>query len=180
MNRIKLKRLKQKSLSDDEIFNALKGHTRIFLYRDIINAYDIDDLFGPYDSVVLLYEKEPQVGHWVALLRNNDVIEFFDSYGMFPESEKDYIDQNFIKMSGQRQNKLAQLLHDAWYIGYRVEYNNYDLQVMKDGVSTCGRHVISRIWNKHLNIDEYNKFINSFRNEGLNPDDVVSIITKNV
>ena len=63
---------------------------------------------------------------------------------------------------------------------YRVEYNDHHLQVMKDGVSTCGRHVISRIWHKNMTIDEYDKFINSFRNKGLNPDDVVSIITKNV
>ena len=180
MNRRKIDKLKQKSLSDEEIFNALSGYTRIFLYKDIVGMKDINELFGPYDSVVLLYEKEPNVGHWVGLIRNDDVIEFFDSYGMFPESEKDYIDQNFIESSGQRQNKLAQLLFDAWKLGYKVEYNDYHLQVMKDGISTCGRHVISRIWNKHMNIDEYNKFINSFRNKGLNPDDVVSIITQDV
>ena len=178
MNRRKIDKLKRKALSDDEIFNALSGHTRIFLYQDIMNAETIDDLFGPYDSVVLLYEKEPKVGHWVGLLRRGDTIEFFDSYGLFPESEKDYIDHKFLKNTGQLKNKLAKLLHDAWYLGYKVEYNDYDLQVMKDGVSTCGRHVISRIWHKDMNIDEYNKFINSFKN--LNPDDVVSIITRDV
>jgi len=180
ITRQKINRLKKKSLSDEEIFNALKGKTKIYLYRDIIDAKTINDLFGKNDSVVILYEKEPNIGHWVGLLRNGKVIEFFDSYGMFPESEKDYINQNFINHSGQRKNKLAELLRDAWSLGYSVEYNNYHLQVMKDGISTCGRHVISRIWNKRMNIDEYNKFINSFRNKGLNPDDVVSIITKNV
>ena len=179
MNRNKINKLKQKALSDEDIFNALKGHTRIYLYKDIINATDIDDLFGPYDSVVLLYEKEPKVGHWVGLLRKNGIIEFFDSYGIFPDNEKRYINRQFINLSGQRQNKLAQLLYDAWK-KYRVEYNDHHLQIMKDGVSTCGRHVISRIWHKNMTIDEYDKFINSFRNKGLNPDDVVSIITKNV
>jgi len=178
MNRIRINRLKSKALSDDEIFNALKGKTRIFLYRDIVNIDDIDDLFGNFDSVVLLYENEPKVGHWVALLRRGKTIEFFDAYGIFPDLEKDYINRQFIINSGQRENKLAKLLHDAWNKGYKVEYNNYHLQIMKDGISTCGRHVISRIWNKDMNIDEYNKFINSFKN--LNPDDVVVIMTKNV
>ena len=178
ISRRKIDKLKRKALSDDEIFNALCGHTRIFLYQDIMSAKTIDDLFGPYDSVVILYEKEPKVGHWVCLIRNGDTIEFFDSYGMFPESEKDYIDHEFLRNTGQLQNKLAQLLHDAWNLGYKVEYNDYGMQVMKDGVSTCGRHVISRIWHKDMDIDEYNKFINSFKN--LNPDDVVSIITKDV
>jgi len=180
ISRKKINRLKRKALSDDEMFKALQGHTRIFLYRDIINMRDVNELFGPYDSVVLLYEKEPKVGHWVGLVRNGDVIEFFDSYGIFPDLEKDYIDRRFIINSGQRFNKLASLLYDAWNLGYRVEYNNYHLQIMEDGVSTCGRHVISRIWHKDMNIDEYNKFINSFRKFGLNPDDVVSIITQDV
>ena len=76
ISRRKIDLLKQKSLSDEEIFNALSGHTRIFLYRDIVEMHDINELFGPYDSVVLLYEKEPNVGHWVGLIRNNDVIDF--------------------------------------------------------------------------------------------------------
>jgi len=161
ISRKEIDKLKRKALSDDEIFKALSGHTRIFLYKDIADAKSIDDLFGPYDSVVLLYEKEPKVGHWVGLLRNNGVIEFFDSYGIFPDGEKRYINNRFLKYSGQSFNKLASLLYDAWK-KYRVEYNNYHLQVMKNGVSTCGRHVISRIWNKHMNIYEYNEFINSF------------------
>jgi len=178
ISRRKIDRLKRKALSDDEIFNALSGHTRIFLYRDIVNMKTIDDLFGNYDSVVLLYEKEPKVGHWVGLLRRGNVIEFFDSYGIFPDGEKEYLDKRFLDLSGQRFNKLASLLLDAWNLGYTVEYNDYHLQVMQDGVSTCGRHVISRIWHKDMSIDEYNKFINSFEN--LNPDDVVSIITQDV
>ena len=180
MNRRRINKLKRKALSDEEIFNALSGHTRIFLYRDINDMNTIDDLFGDFDSVVILYEREPQIGHWVGLLRRGNVIEFFDSYGIFPDLEKDYINQKFIMNSGQGFNKLASLLHDAWDLGYQVEYNNYGLQVMKDGISTCGRHVISRIWFKDMDIDEYNKFINSFRKYGLNPDDVVSIITQDV
>jgi len=178
MNRQKLEKLKRKALSDEEIFNALNGHTKIYLYGDILDVKNIDELFGSYDSVVILYEKEPLNGHWVALLRNGDTIEFFDSYGIFPDMEKDFLDEKYLINTGQIVNKLAQLLRDAWDMGYKVEYNNYLLQVMKDGVSTCGRHVISRIWHKDLTIDEYNKFINSFKK--LNPDDVATIITKNI
>ena len=42
----------------------------------ILNASSIEDLFGNYDSVVLLYEREPKNGHWVGLIRNGNVIEF--------------------------------------------------------------------------------------------------------
>ena len=39
----------------------------------------------------------PKSGHWVALIRgankkrNRPTMEFFDSYGMFPDDEKAYI-----------------------------------------------------------------------------------------
>ena len=54
MNRQKLERLKKKALSDEEIFNALNGHTKIYLYGDILDVKNIDELFGTYDSVVIL------------------------------------------------------------------------------------------------------------------------------
>ena len=60
---------------------------------------------------------------------------------------------------------------------YRIEFNDYKLQKKSSDIATCGRHVISRILLKDLNIDEYNKFLKSFKKEGYNSDDVVSIIS---
>ena len=180
LTRKQINRLKRKSLSDEEIFNALKGRTNIFLYGDILGATDIDELFGDFDSAVILYEKEPKLGHWVALLRRGNRIEFFDPYGIFPDLEKSYLNRDYLVSTGQNYNKLADLLYHSWN-KYVVEYNNFRLQTMKDGVSTCGRHVIARIWNKKLSINQYYKLINSFKKKfGLDADDVVAILTRDV
>jgi len=103
------------------------------------------------------------------------VLEFFDSYGFFPDSEKKYIGELFLLASDQKKNTLARLLYDASY-KYVVEYNNYRLQNRSGLIATCGRHVISRILLKDMNIDEYNRFLHSF--PGLTPDDVVTIISE--
>ena len=60
---------------------------------------------------------------------------------------------------------------------YNIEFNDYKLQKKSSDIATCGRHVISRIILKNLDIDEYHEFLSSFKSYGLKPDDVVTIIS---
>jgi len=100
-------------------------------------------------------------------------IEFFDSYGMFPEMQKKYISRDFLDRSSQKYNKIAALLYGA-SDRYAIHYNDHRLQMRKKNVATCGSHVIARILLKDLPIDTYNKFLRSF---GANTDEVVTIIS---
>ena len=175
-----MNQLKRVPLSNKDILNKLKGRTNVTMYNQLNQVNDIEDVMKD-DSVVILFEKQPKNGHWVALIKNfnkkrgRPTIEFFDSYGMFPDDEKEYIDDGFLNQSNQKYNKLSELLAKA-SDKYDIEYNNYQLQKKTKDVYTCGRHVISRILLKDLDIDEYNKFLRSWK--GHSPDDIATIISE--
>ena len=169
--------IKRTPLSDIDIFRKLNGRINVIMYSDLNKVNNIEDVMVD-DSVVILYEKRRKNGHWVCLVRylkkGVPTIEFFDSYGIFPDDEKKKIRDDFLVSSGQKYNKLAELLLRA-SDRYRIEFNNYKLQKISPDIATCGRHVIARIMNKHLDIDQFNKFMRSFK--GLTPDDVASILS---
>ena len=177
-----LKELESIPLSDSDIYNKLRGKTNIVLYRDLNKIKDIDQLLKN-DSAVILYEKSPKNGHWICLIRymnhGKPTIEFFDSYGMFPESQKKFINNTFLKDSQQAFNKIADLLYKAMD-RYVVEYNDHKLQKWSPEIATCGPHVVARILMKDKPLAEYNKFLNSFKDKGLTPDDVVTVIANNL
>ena len=171
-----MKRAQGVSLSDREIYNRLRGRTNVLLYSQLRNVTDIEQILRN-DSAVILYETSPRVGHWVCLIRNimngRPSIEFFDSYGLFPDMQKKYINREFLDGSSQSHNKIAELLYRA-RDRYDIHYNNHRLQKRKKGVSTCGRHVIARILLKDMDTDTYNRFLRSF---GVDTDEVVTIIS---
>jgi len=177
---MELQKLKMKPLSDHDIYEKLHGKTNIVMYNELQNYKDIDELLTN-DSAVILYENKPKVGHWVCLIKfMNDgipTIEFFDSYGIFPDEEKKFISKRFLKESQQAYNKIAELLMNA-SDRYEIQFNNYKLQKWCKNVNTCGHHVISRIKMKDLNIDDYSKFLKRYKVDGLSPDDVVTIISE--
>jgi len=139
--------LKRIPLSDADILNRLRGRTNIVMYRDLYRYRNIEELLIN-DSAVILYEKQPKNGHWVCIIRylfnGEPTIEFFDSYGIFHDMEKKYISTSFLINSGQMKNQVARLLFDASR-RYRIEYNDHRLQPRRAEISTCGRHVISRL-----------------------------------
>jgi hypothetical protein len=167
----------QRSLSDRDIYNKLRGRTNIWLYSQLSGIRDIDQLFKD-NSAVILYENRPRVGHWVCLIRNivdgRPSIEFFNSYGIVPDMQKKHINRGFLDSSAQKYNKLVELLYRA-SARYVIHYNNHRLQSRNGNVATCGRHVIARILLKDLDIDSYNRFLRSF---GENTDRIVTYISE--
>jgi len=150
------------------------------MYEELNKFNNIEDILKD-NSAVILYQNKPRRGHWVCVLRymnkERPTIEFFDSYGMFPDDEKKHINKSFLNATDQRYNKLTELLLNATD-RYDIQYNNYKLQKKGSSVATCGRHVIARIMLNGFNIDEYNRFIKSFTKHGLSPDDVVTMISE--
>ena len=175
-------RLERTPLSDRDIYNKLKGKTNILMYKQLNDVDYIEQILID-NSVVILYENKPNRGHWLCIIRhwepNKDkpTLEFFDSYGFFPDDEKRLIRNDFLQSSHQKHNKISELLYEA-SDRYNIEYNDFHLQKKDRDIATCGRHVISRIKLKELGIDEYNKFIKSFKKHKLNADDVVTIISE--
>jgi len=151
--------LLNKPIADTDILKVID--TNVLRYSKLKNVNNIDDILKN-DSVVILIENDKSdVGHWVCIVKRNNTLSFFDSYGRPPDPDM-YLD------GAHTYPYLSKLLLDS---PYELEYSEYDYQ--KSGVSTCGRHVIVRIIMKDKSLEDYHKFMTSFKND----DALVSTIT---
>lgn len=161
-------------LSDEDIMTLLEGKTNIVRYPDLHKYDTIDQLLQPYNSAVLLYEDKPHSGHWCCVTKNKGggkgpLVEFFDPYGKFPDSQLDYIPKKYAKESHQNYPYLLHLLYDS---PYRSSYNEFEFQEMKPKVKDCGRWCALRILFKDHTLDE---FVDEFY--GPYSDDIATLVT---
>lgn len=146
------------ALSNKDILKALNNKTKVIQYKDLLDYKDIDDLLYPHDNVVILYNTNKNYGHWTCIIKRNNDIEMFDSYGYKPDDQQKYITEKVKLDNNMNFPYLTYLLYKSKN-KYKVHYNNYKLQSEKNGINTCGRWVILRIHLKNMNINEFAKII---------------------
>ena len=135
----------------------LNKKPNIKLYKELKNYNDIDKVLGKDGYVILNYETRTHYGHWVLVFKlDDDTIEHFDSYGLKPDDELNFIPPLFKIVNGTVEPYLSYLIYHS---KYNVEYNQYKFQQMKKGINTCGRHVLFRLLNRDKNIEEYKKYL---------------------
>lgn len=162
-------------ISNFDILRKLDNQTRIIFYEDLNRYSDVIPLLDK-GSLVILYKSKPNYGHWTALVRTPEGIEYFDPYGDKIEGAKNHVDKAFLKQTNQYENRLAELLHNA-SLTIPIHYNDHKLQKRSKTISTCGKHVIVRILNRHLTIDEYNKrLMRLCKQYKMTPDQIVDCI----
>jgi hypothetical protein len=165
-------KIKSYSLSDSDIRKLLGGDISIMTYPELKHIKNIDDCFDSQGRCIILFLTESETsGHWTALLKRGDHIEFFDPYGdsvggvlkEIPEERRQALDQT--------RPYLQNLLKAS---PYKVSYNKNPFQIDKPGINTCGRHCVVRLLHPDLDINEYKALIKS---SGMTPDDFVSDYT---
>lgn len=140
-------------LTGEDVHNITNGECRILLYEDIQNIESLDTLFGDKDNVVILYETAKNFGHWVALLKYPDMVEFFDPYGLRPDEELKYADYNVRRNeNGALIPHLSDLLNKS---GVKLIYNSVKVQKWLKDVNTCGRHCALRIKMRKYPLGQY-------------------------
>jgi hypothetical protein len=159
-------------LSGEEIYNSLLKKTKIVRYSELHNYDNLNQLMKPFNNICLLYESKPSYGHWVCLIlhKKDNIIEYFDPYGMFIDKPLDYVDNDYLIQSNQDFPYLSKLINDS---NYKVIYNKSKLQSKNEDIATCGRHIISRITLSDIPLYKYQKIIN----KNNNPDENVTILT---
>lgn len=160
------------SLSDLDVLKLVNNKARVMLYKDLAKYQTLDEALGPHGAIFLLYESEPQYGHWTVIWRRNkDTINFFDSYGTFPDEQIWWNDKETQLKLGQSIPYLSYLLINSDYPN--LEYNDYQYQ--KDGkdINTCGRFAALRLLLRDWSPEQFQKV---FGNK--NADDLVTIITE--
>ena len=135
--------LKKMVSEDDFVRNfGLDVKDKIMKYSELQNYNNIDELIPLKDDYrILLLESEPSVGHWVCLIRKNDILEFFDSYGKTHKGELKYIPKFINKMLNQSDDYLTRIMKSS----KNPIFSTLKLQNENPNVCTCGRHVIARI-----------------------------------
>ena len=125
------------------------------------------------DYARILYEESYNRGHWVALLKYNGMFEHFDSYGIKPDKELQWISMKKILMLKQATPYLGNFLDDERYI-----YNNVRYQETESAVNTCGSHVVNRIYrlkNYNMDLDADNEFMSELKDDyGITYDTIVA------
>lgn len=154
-----LKILMATPLSDDDIRKSLGHNTRILKYGDLDNYNTIDDVLEIDNMCVLLVETKVNSGHWMCLLKYENTVEIFDSYGLYPDDSLKYVNLRMRKELDQYEKELSYLLDKC---PYKVIYNKVELQQWSPYVNTCGRHIVLRLQNRNKTLDQYLKWVASF------------------
>ena len=102
------KQLLAHALSDGEIKDFFMDEINILKYSELSKYDHIDDVLGPCERCVILFESEQlNKGHWclihiVRIAKRKPYLEFFDPYGV-PDNEFDYIPKSFQNYSKQKR-----------------------------------------------------------------------------
>ncbi len=145
-----IKQLTSEPLSGKEMMRATDDETTVLAYEDLRDVNNIFDILGPNNNFTLLYETQPNYGHWTAVLYHPEIntIEFFDPYGKPIDSQLEYITDPNIP----RDPLLSELILDT---DSKIIYNNKPLQKLGKDISSCGRHVALRINMRDIPLEEY-------------------------
>lgn len=165
-------KLKEKAFSSSEILQIIDGKANLLTYSELEKYKTLDDALGKYGALVLLYQtKSKNYGHWVAVFKvNKNTVEFFDSYGIFPDDEIDFVPKNFRRVNYKKFRHLDQLLLDSHY---KIIYNEYKLQSDELGTNTCGRWVAVRLLMRKVSQQKFAKFFLRFED----PDWLITYLT---
>jgi hypothetical protein len=130
----------------------------IVRYIDLFQYDTIDQLLGPIGICFILYHSSINFGHWVLLSRrDNNTLEFFDSYGSSLDDILEKTDfehgAQFNKETGIKS--LSILIASSKY--NTIINNSTQLQYKDNNVQTCGRHCIARVMFNQMDLDEYVK-----------------------
>jgi len=170
-----------KLLSDDDILSVLgTKDTRILPYDEINQYKTLDELFGQYNRLIILYissvHGNTTSGHWTLLTRINrngkNIIEFQDSYGSMPDEALKHIPKSIKNKTNQNKNYLTKLLYDYSLIpGNEIHYNQLKMQKMGGNISTCGRHLLNRAYFYKVPLEKYQQLFERLKEKNIDLDE---------
>lgn len=182
MNEAELREVaKGYALSNTDIDHILHPDTNIIKYDKLDSVRHFDEILDKLGRCILLYlTSSENSGHWVAIIKKANTVEFFDPYGFFPDTQNKNLNslQSVVENMKQNQPRLLELIADA---GYDLIVNDKPLQEMSPDVATCGRHAATRLMFYQLSLDQYYDLMKKLKGDGLkNSDDIVTKLTDDI
>jgi hypothetical protein len=161
------------SLSDRDIREMLGEDVKVVLYPDIYKYTTLDELLAPFNKVVILYTTQDHYGHWVSLHRWKNTVYFFDSYGLQIDDQLEFVPDVYLQENYQPIRYLRLLLGNS---KYNIDYNDRQLQLRGEGVTTCGRWCVARLSLPQLTADQFAQLFRATKK--FMPDDLVVRFTE--
>ena len=171
-----IKRLIKKSLSDADLRRILGADLKILKYSQLSKVDSLDTLFpSELDYCIILIEEELDSGHWVALMKYDNTVEFFDPYGKKWDTELAWVPMNMRRQLGETQKYLSGLLERT---KLKRVYSPYHFEQESKSVNTCGDHCAHRIYRlRHNNMDLHDYYCymeNTQEKLKASPDEIVA------
>ena len=142
---------------------AIFKNCKIVKYADLDNYKDIYQLLpNRMDFVFLLTESEKNSGHWTLIIRDNNIFEYYDSYGTSPKNILDYIPSFKNKQLGNNYGEDLGKMIRSINPTDKFIYNKTKFQKEAPNINTCGRWVIARLslfLSDDLNLKEFTKLM---------------------
>ena len=167
-------------LTDSDIRKYIPN-VKILNYDDLSKVNSIIQILpSKKDAFILIYEAQPNIGHWVCIIRENKTIIFFDPYGYRPDKFLSFTPQNMRKVLNQEIPHLTLLLNNALDLDFKVVFNEFQFQDRnKKSIATCGRHVVGVMKyfasRRNPTLDKYYKLIMKLsKTHQLTPDLLIS------
>lgn len=133
---------------DLERYFGPTANMNIMKYSELADINAIEDVLPSNNSYkILLLETKLNSGHWIAIMRYNNTIEVFNSYGSKPSRHDfGYVPKLTNLLLGQTEPYLNKLLDRALENKtFKIIFNKRKFQKLKEGVNTCGRWCVLRI-----------------------------------
>ena len=159
-----------------------EGTSKVVKYGELDDKYTTFEQLLPNkkDYAILLIESEVNSGHWVCVMRNDNVFEYFDPYGYTYKKTlsfvSDYMNKHVLDNTLSDLGTLIKNMKPE----QKLITNNIKFQNDKylNDVATCGRWCMARIQSFLLTdstIDEFKKFIQNQCKLYALPSDVIVI-----
>lgn len=162
-------------------FKSTPNQIMIKIYNELNDVEDIMQILPETICVcfVLLKTSEDS-GHWTCLVRNNNTIYYFDSYGVAPDGELSRIAPNVRYQLHENQRSLTRLIHTVSH-GFTFSYNNMQFQQYSPRVNTCGKwcYAFARCVFDGVSLDDFQERMHQLKDEyKCSYDDLVCVLWK--
>ena len=140
-------------LSGKTLKDITNGECNIIAYEQLMRVSTIDEAFKGKKGLILLYQQEPDFGHWVLLWKqDSNTLRFFDSLGYQVDEELPFSKHNLQNHKGRLVPHLTTLIDKS---NYKLIQNKTKFQKNKRDENTCGRWCAVMFRMREYSVDEF-------------------------
>jgi len=176
----KYEKLLHNFASDKDITRALNCEmNKIIKYSELDKYPCFADLLPrEQDFSVLLIEQKENSGHWVCIVRENNDIYLFDSYGSSLDRELGFVAKSMRILLGEDKRFVERMINCKCdkCRDFNIIENVSKFQSLKNDIATCGRWCILFIEMMHkmkYDLDQFASFVYTSAENCEKPTDIL-------